>query len=382
MILMDLVTEGRTCANNLDELACIVEASATPATSAPTTAPSNAPTKSGKKKSKSKSKSGKGSSSEDVVDTSEDCVQVEVCSGEEILFENPQIDKVLDVLVDEFGLTVLAFEGIIRDIISFIRSGMTIEVPDNTEIVCEGGCDCTLTRPLFTLFYSLCPFFTTQVGNDFALSGFQFMSDDVLSQENILSFSNYDEVDLSTSDITITSEVEDSACDAPTGVCEVLPAEEEEEECESKSKSEKSPKRRRRELRRHQEEEEMSFVSGSGGSSNSNGNRKYSPPKGDSSSRYHHRKAADSILADTLFVNHKCSTKENIIVDEFILDDKDNDLILTCDEAKVAITSKLPNFPIGGFRCDLLFQELVNMPDGCFIMTNTTSLGLVYPNVI
>jgi hypothetical protein len=76
---------------------------------------------------------------------------------------------------------------------------------------------------------------------------------------------------------------------------------------------------------------------------------------------------AERILQDSSL---DCSRKENLLVDEFFLDDTNEDGVITCDEAKAAIERKVPNFPIENFQCEMLFAELMGKPGDCFVMTN------------
>jgi len=94
-----------------------------------------------------------------------------------------------------------------------LETSRTIIVPDGMTIECE-GCDCTLERTWFSVFYSLCPYFTTEIGGNIDLKGFSYITQpDVPSMENVISFSDYSGVGLDMPiDINVDSSFYESDC--------------------------------------------------------------------------------------------------------------------------------------------------------------------------
>ena len=227
--------------------------------------------------------------------------------------------------------SVIDFDTLLENV-ELLSTGMTIQLPDGAEITCP-TCDCLLRRPYFSLFYSLCPFFTTQLGNEVKIEGFVYGSGfdngsddsfDFASRENIISFSNYeDNFESDQVDIEVDSKFQ-----------------------EAKSCSSKGGK-------------------GSKGSKGSKGTRHLQNSARSPRTR---GQRGQRVLQGS----DNCSSATNPLVKEFQEDDLDNDGILTCSELQGAVDTKMPG--AGTAVCPGFFASMAMKE--CFELDSNGDLTL------
>ena len=293
------------------------------------------------------------------------CKKVQVCSGTTIYF-------------DAFG--ALTTEPAKRNG-EYNYASLSLQLPDKMKIECA-GCECTLERPFALSTYSLCPFFTTQFGNDIYVKGFKYRSKNSPANHNIISYSNHDP------DISVNPEIVEGSgyvpnlyndLDENSKSIQASSNKLKASKCSSGSRGKKeckaSSRSSKRGLRFLQDDDEGLFC----------GNEFFQDDEevlvgdaGDATADLAADTVADTIIrsdnATVLILPNPdpCSAENNNLVSLFHANDADADGFLTCEEVEQGYSNAGAVAP----ECSLFFQAIAYQRT-CFKFNETDgTLGI------